>query len=114
MKAHTLNRSDGRKDGDEWAENYTELPGGAGISLIFESTTQAGVGPRLHLHPYAETFIIRRGGAKFTIDGEDLDAYAGQILVVPATTPHTFTTKEGGYEAVHIHSGEHFETTWLE
>ncbi len=98
----------------DWAENYIELPGSPGISLILESTTQAGVGPRLHLHPYAETFVIRRGGATFTFGDESFDAHAGQILVVPAETPHKFVTKIGGYEAVHIHSDERFETTWLE
>lgn len=114
MSSYVLNRNDGRKDGEDWAENYTDLPGGPGISLILESTTRAGVGPRLHTHPYAETFIIRRGGATFTIADEIFDARAGQILVAPADTPHKFVTSVGGYEAVHIHSGERFETTWLE
>ncbi|MGY4721671.1 cupin domain-containing protein [Naumannella huperziae] len=114
MDGYVLNRADARDDGDDWAENYTELPGAPGISLIFESTSEAGVGPRLHLHPYAETFVIRRGSARFTIGNETLDADAGQILVVPAETAHRFTTLPGGYEAIHIHSGDRFETTWLE
>ena len=37
---------------------YQQLPGGAGISIILESTTEPHRGPRLHKHPYAETFII--------------------------------------------------------
>lgn len=114
MDAYVVNRTDGRDDGEDWAENYEELPGAPGISLIFESTSQQGAGPRLHLHPYAETFVIRRGGATFTVGERQFDAHAGQILVVPADTPHKFSTKEGGYEAVHIHSGASFETTWLE
>jgi hypothetical protein len=64
MDAVAIDRSDGRKDGEDWTENYEELPGGDNISIILESTTKAGVGPRLHQHPYAETFIIRRGWAK--------------------------------------------------
>jgi len=63
MDAFAIDRSDGREDGEDWTENYEELPGGANISIILESTTKAGVGPRLHKHPYAETFIIRRGWA---------------------------------------------------
>ena len=62
-----ISRADGREDGEEWTENYEELPGGAGISIILESTTEEGVGPRLHRHPYAETFVIRRGSATFTV-----------------------------------------------
>lgn len=113
-----ITRADGREDGESWAENYEELPGGAGISIILESTTQPGVGPRPHRHPYAETFIIRRGSATFTIglgtEAEQLVGRAGQILVVPARTPHRFATGPDGYEAVHIHASERFVTEWLE
>lgn len=114
MTTIVIDRSDGRADGEDWAQNYTELPGGAGISIILESTTQAGVGPRLHRHPYAETFIIRRGSALFTIGDADVTGHAGQVLVVPAGTPHRFRTGPDGYEAVHIHAGPRFETEWLE
>lgn len=109
-----ITRADGRSDGDDWTEDFKQLPGGPGISLILESTTQEGHGPRLHLHHYAETFIIRRGSATFTIGSEDVVGRAGQILVVPAETPHKFRTGPGGYEAVHIHSNPTFETVWLE
>ncbi|WP_151526388.1 cupin domain-containing protein [Serinicoccus kebangsaanensis] len=114
MDGHVLDRSDGRDDGEDWTENFTELPGGAGISIILESTGEAGVGPRLHRHPYAETFIIRRGSALFTIGADQVEGRAGQVLVVPAGTPHTFRTGPGGYEAVHIHASATFETEWLE
>jgi len=114
MDAFTIDRADGRDDGEDWTENYQELPGGAGISIILESTMQAGVGPRLHQHPYAETFIIRRGSATFTVGSETVEGHAGQILVVPANTPHKFATGPGGYEAVHIHANPEFVTEWLE
>ncbi|WP_210602874.1 cupin domain-containing protein [Brevibacterium oceani] len=114
MEFHLLDRDDRREGGEEWIQNYSEIPANPGISLIFESTTKAGQGPRLHLHPYPETFVIRRGGATFTVGRDDIDAHAGQILVVPAATPHKFVTHEGGYEAVHIHSSPRFETTWLD
>ena len=114
MEGFVINRTDGRDDGEDWAENYEELPGGAAVSLILESTSKEGVGPRLHKHPYAETFLIRRGSATFTIAGETVTGRAGQVLVVPADTPHTFATGPQGYEAVHIHASESFETEWLE
>lgn len=72
------------------------------------------MGPRLHQHPYAETFIIRRGSARFTIGGQEIIGNAGQVLVVPADTPHKFVTGRGGYEAVHIHASPVFTTDWLE
>jgi mannose-6-phosphate isomerase-like protein (cupin superfamily) len=112
--AVVISRSDGRDDDEDWAESYEELPGGAGISLILSSTSKEGTGPRLHKHPYAETFIIRRGSAVFTVGTEQIPARAGQILVVPAETPHKFATGPSGYEAVHIHANPRFVTEWLE
>ena len=109
-----VDRADGRDDGEDWTENYQELPGGANVSIILEATSQAGVGPRLHQHPYAETFHIRRGSATFTVGTEQLEGHAGQILVVPANTPHKFRTGPQGYEAVHIHANPRFDTEWLE
>jgi mannose-6-phosphate isomerase-like protein (cupin superfamily) len=87
--------------------------GDASISIILESTT-AGVGPRLHQHPYAETFIIRAGWARFTIRSEELQGHAGQVLVVPADTPHKLATGPDGYEGIHIHANYRFVTEWLE
>jgi len=113
-RGFVISRSDGRDDGEDWTENYEELPGGAGVSLILESTSKEGVGPRLHQHPYAETFLIRRGSATFTVGTEQLVGRAGQILVVPANTPHKFSTGPDGYEAVHIHANASFVTEWLE
>lgn len=114
MPGVLIDRPDGRADGEDWSEEYEELPGGASISIIVESTTKAGVGPRLHRHPYAETFIIRRGSATFTVGASIIEGRAGQVLVVPARTPHKFVTGAGGYEAVHIHANPRFETEWLE
>ena len=85
MDAFAIDRSDGREDGEDWTENYEELPGGANVSIILESTTKAGVGPKLHRHPYAETFIIRRGWSTFTVGSEQFQGHAGQILIVPAS-----------------------------
>jgi mannose-6-phosphate isomerase-like protein (cupin superfamily) len=114
MDGYVIDRADGRDDGEDWTEDHEELPGGANVSIILEATSRAGVGPRLHQHPYAETFLIRRGSATFTVGSEQLEAHAGQILVVPANTPHKFSTGPQGYEAVHIHANPRFETEWLE
>ena len=50
MDGFVIDRADGRADGEDWTEDYEELPGDASISIILESTTKAGVGPRLHQH----------------------------------------------------------------
>ncbi len=93
---------------------YEELPGAAGVSIIVEAITRAGIGPRLHRHPYAETFVVRRGSVTFTVGSDTVEAGPGQVLVVPAMTPHRFTSGPDGYEGVHIHASVRFITEWLE
>jgi mannose-6-phosphate isomerase-like protein (cupin superfamily) len=86
---------------------------GASVSLIFENETSAGRGPRLHRHPYDETFIILMGSARFILGDTTLVARAGQLLVAPAATPHKFETLSE-YRAIHVHAGPRFITDWLE
>jgi mannose-6-phosphate isomerase-like protein (cupin superfamily) len=62
---------------------------GSGISL-FLINNEPGAGPDLHKHPYSETWIVRSGTARFTADGEDVEAGPGDILVVGSETPHKF------------------------
>jgi mannose-6-phosphate isomerase-like protein (cupin superfamily) len=95
--------------------NFEGYTAGSQVSIIFERVTADGVGPRLHRHPYSETFVIRSGRALFTVGGEELEAVGGQILVVEAMVPHKFKTLGADlYEAVHIHANDRFETEWLE
>jgi quercetin dioxygenase-like cupin family protein len=49
-----------------------------------------GRGPDLHLHPYPETFVVQSGTAVFTAGDEELTVTGGNIVVVPANTPHGF------------------------
>ncbi|MFC4948032.1 cupin domain-containing protein [Pseudonocardia sp. GCM10023141] len=88
---------------------------GSSISIIHESTDVVGSGPRLHRHPYTETFVIVRGRALFTIGDQQREGGAGDVLVVAADTPHRFAVLgPGAYEAVHIHENDHFITEWLD
>ncbi|HEX6760339.1 MAG TPA: AraC family ligand binding domain-containing protein [Propionibacteriaceae bacterium] len=57
---------------------------------------------------------MRRGWATFTVGSEEFQSHAGQILVVPADTPHRFATGPDGYEGVHVHANVRFVTEWLE
>ncbi len=67
---------------------------GSSVSF-FIGTFDVGTGPRLHTHPYDETFIVEAGSATFTVADETFDLGAGQIAVVPANTPHRFVSGEG-------------------
>ena len=73
------------------------------------------IGVRLHEHPYKEIFIIQEGSATFTVGSSTLEAHAGQVIIVPAQTPHKFVnTGEGWLRQVDIHLSSEFITTWLE
>jgi mannose-6-phosphate isomerase-like protein (cupin superfamily) len=86
---------------------------GAGISMFLEHDIPEGAGPKLHQHPYDETFIVQAGSARFTVGEERMVLSAGQMVVVPANVPHKFESL-GGYGAIHIHASERFITDWLE
>jgi mannose-6-phosphate isomerase-like protein (cupin superfamily) len=74
-------------------------PYGSGVSF-FLVHNQPGEGPVLHRHPYSETWIVRSGTARFTADGDELEAGPGDILVVSPHTPHKF--KNVGSERLDI------------
>lgn len=54
---------------------------GANTSF-FSVSVEPGSGPGLHVHPYAEVWIVRRGQAAFQAGGQDIVAGPGDILVV--------------------------------
>ncbi|HEX8982282.1 MAG TPA: cupin domain-containing protein [Ktedonobacterales bacterium] len=74
-----------------------------------------GEGPRLHQHPYEEIFIFQEGMATFTVGDQTREGHAGQVIIVPPRTPHTFiNTGAGRLRQVDIHASERFTTEWLE
>ena len=100
---------------DNWRGEFEGGAHGAGISVIFVHTEKIGGGPRLHKHPYPETFIIRNGRVRFTVGDEPIEASAGQIVVCPANVPHKFENLGPGLlEQIDIHEAGAFETIWLE
>ena len=72
-----------------------------------------GDGPGPHTHPYDETFIVLEGGATFTVDGQDVEAAAGTVVVVPAGAVHAFTIGPAGMRSVNIHPKPRMEQTDL-
>ncbi|MFC7374878.1 MULTISPECIES: cupin domain-containing protein [unclassified Brachybacterium] len=93
--------------------NFEGRDHGASISIIVERDLGRGLGPRLHRHPYDETFLVQAGSAVFTVADRQVTVSAGQLLVAPANTPHRFESL-GGYSGIHIHSSDRFITEWLE
>ena len=82
---------------------------------FFLSHHQPGTGPDPHRHPYEETFVIQEGVGTFTVDGEEIDARAGQIVVVPAGAVHSFVSSgEGVLRQLSIHPCDHMVQEWVE
>jgi mannose-6-phosphate isomerase-like protein (cupin superfamily) len=78
---------------------------GSSVSF-FIGTFDPATGPRLHLHPYDETFIVEAGSATFTVGDETFELGAGEIAVVPANTPHKFVSGDG-FRLISIAPSDH-------
>jgi len=63
--------------------------GDVGVS-VFLFNGQAGSGPGPHRHPYDEVQFIQQGRGLYTVNGEEFEAAAGDILVIKAGEVHSF------------------------
>ena len=89
-------------------------PYDATVSLILNAS-QPGQGPRLHRHPYDETFVVEAGNLTFQLGDELHPARPGDVVVVPAQTPHKFTNEGPGVsKLVCIHANPTIIGEWLE
>jgi mannose-6-phosphate isomerase-like protein (cupin superfamily) len=87
---------------------------GATISLILDHS-EPGHGPRLHRHPYDETWVVVEGNLTFQAGEEELKAGPGDIVIVPPGAPHKFTNDgPGRSNLVCIHANPTMVTEWLE
>jgi quercetin dioxygenase-like cupin family protein len=87
---------------------------GATISVILDHS-EPGHGPRLHQHPYDETWVVIGGDLTFQAGDEELRAGPGDIVIVPPDTPHKFTNNgPDPANLVCIHAHPTFVTEWLE
>jgi len=103
-------------------EDWVRLPGfwrgrfegkdiGTGVTVLFFESGRKGAGPVLHVHPYDEVFIVRRGRAMFTIGEERIEARAGDILLGPAEVPHRFENLD---DAVLETTDIHLSDRWIQ
>jgi mannose-6-phosphate isomerase-like protein (cupin superfamily) len=94
--------------------NLTGADHGATISVILDQS-EPGHGPRLHKHPYDETWVVVAGNLTFQAGDEQLSAGPGDIVIVPPELPHKFTNNgPGPANLVCVHASPTFVTEWLE
>jgi quercetin dioxygenase-like cupin family protein len=87
---------------------------GMSISLILDNSEPGG-GPRLHRHPYDETWIVQEGHLTFQLGDERIDVVPGDIVIAPPEVPHKFTNNgPGRSKLVCIHANPTMVTEWLE
>ena len=99
--------------GSENSEAFHGHAHGTTVSF-FLSHNKPGTGPKLHSHPYDETFIVQEGDLLFTVGDGTIEASGGDIVVVPAGTPHKFLSRGDTHRQVSIHPVAKMETEWLE
>ena len=84
-------------------------PYGSGVSLFLIDYVRTGEGPKLHKHPYPETWIVRDGRVRFVVGDQMIDAEAGDIVVCAADTPHKFNNVGPGHlDIICIHPSPRF------
>jgi mannose-6-phosphate isomerase-like protein (cupin superfamily) len=87
--------------------------GQASISF-FIVNNRPGQGPRLHHHPYDETFVILEGQVQVRVGEQTVEGGPGDIVVGPAGVPHGFVnTGQGPARLVCIHAAPAMKTEWV-
>jgi quercetin dioxygenase-like cupin family protein len=61
------------------------------ITSIMLGQVVPGGGPRRHRHPHAEIFVLHEGQGRYEVEGTSIDAAAGDVVIIPPETWHTFT-----------------------
>ena len=88
---------------------------GSGVTILAYGNDTAGEGPRLHVHPYDETFIVVAGRARFFVGDTVIDAGAGEVVLGPAGVPHRFENLgPGRLQTIDIHHSPRWIQTDLE
>jgi len=108
-----LNRDDLPHDGSTYEFEGVKYDD-TNVSIIWVDMPPGG-SVRLHQHPYPEIFMILEGVSTFTVGADTLEAHAGQIIIVPANTPHKFANNgTGQLRQIDIHLSKEFIMHWLE
>lgn len=85
------------------------------VTVLAYGTDTVGEGPRLHVHPYDETFIVVAGRARFFVGDEVIEAVAGDVLLGPGGVPHRFENAgPGRLQTIDVHHSPRWIQTDLE
>ncbi len=100
--------------GDANVAQLEGKPYGAKVTVLLEHM-QPSTGPRLHTHPYGETWVVVEGRIAFSDGKETREAGPGDVVYVGPDEPHKFTVlSDIRIKMICIHQSEEFITNWLE
>lgn len=102
-------------NGEPWRGVVAGDTIGGQVTILTYGTDIVGAGPRLHVHPYDETFVVIEGSARYTVGETVIDANAGDIVFGPAGVPHRFENLgPGRLQTIDIHHSPRWIQTDLE
>jgi mannose-6-phosphate isomerase-like protein (cupin superfamily) len=87
----------------------------AGVDIsMFVTRTPPGRAVELHVHPYAETFLLLEGRGRWTRGDDIVELEPEGMLVVPPDTPHGFrNVGDAPLLVVSVHERGTLRQTWL-
>ena len=98
-----------------WRGSVEGLALGGEVTVLAYGTDTPGAGPRLHVHPYDETFIVVEGRARFFVGEAVIEAGAGEIVFGPAGIPHRFENLgPGRLQTIDLHHSPRWIQTDLD
>lgn len=98
-----------------WRGSLTGEAIGGPVTVLAYGNDTSGEGPRLHVHPYDETFVIIAGRARFFVGDEVIEAGAGEAVLGPAGVPHRFENiGPGRLQTIDIHHSPRWIQTDLD
>ncbi len=113
--AHGLLRRSDWASGEGWNGKIEGQEVQTGVSFLFNEVQEAGLGPPLHMHPYDEVYIVRQGLAHVIVGEDELEVSEGEVLIIPANTPHkVLTAGTGTTEIISVHVSDKFQAEMLE
>jgi mannose-6-phosphate isomerase-like protein (cupin superfamily) len=105
---------DPQKEGAWRGSLFGEVINGPVTVLAYGNDTP-GQGPKLHVHPYDETFIVIQGRARFFVGEEVIEAGVGEAVLGPAGVPHRFENLgPGRLQTIDVHHSTRWIQTDLE
>lgn len=85
------------------------------VTILAYGNDTPGEGPRLHVHPYDETFVVIEGRARFYVGESVIDAEAGEVVFGPKGLPHRFENRgPGRLQTIDIHHSPRWIQTDLD